>query len=450
MLLKNCFLLATLDGPPLSGVDLSVNKNRVGEIGKDLRTAPGERIIDCSSCVVIPGLVNTHHHFYQTLTRNLPGAQNAKLFDWLVYLYDIWKGIDEEAVYYSSLIAIGELLKTGCTLSTNHHYLYPERFEGDIMGLQCQAAAKLGIRFSPSRGSMSLGRKNGGLPPDSVVQTEDEILEDSASVIGRYHDPGEDAMVKVVLAPCSPFSVTAENMRETAKLARRHAVRLHTHLAETKDEEDYCREKFGMSPLALMEKVDFVGEDVFFAHGVYFTDAELDKLAATRTSICYCPSSNMRLGSGIARVREMLDRGIRVGIGVDGSASNDTSDMLGELRNALLLQRVKYGASALKADEAFMMGTVNGAEMLNFRHVGRIRKGWLADLAVFNVQRLEYTGSLSDPLAALLFAGYSHQAEYTIVNGEVVVDRGTLVRQDEKEIIEKGNAIAAKLAAMHG
>ena len=446
MLLKNCFLLATLDGPPLSDVDLLIERNRIGEIGRNLRAGPGERVLDCSSCVVIPGLVNTHHHFYQTLTRNLPEAQNAKLFDWLVYLYDIWKGIDEEAVYYSSLIAMGELLKTGCTLSTNHHYLYPERFQGDIMGLQCEAAAKLGMRFSPSRGSMSLSRKNGGLPPDSVVQTENEILEDSARVIAKYHDPGESSMVKIVLAPCSPFSVTPETMKETAKLARQHDVRLHTHLAETRDEEEYCREKFGKSPLGLMEDVDFLGEDVFFAHGVFFTDSELDKLAATRTSICYCPSSNMRLGSGIARVREMLDRGIRVGIGVDGSASNDTSDMLGELRNALLLQRVKYGASALKADEAFRMGTANGAEMLNFRNVGKIKKGWLADLAIFNVQKLEYTGSLSDPLAALLFAGYNHQAEFTIVNGEVVVDRGKLARHDEREIIEKGNAIAAKLA----
>ena len=449
MLLKNCYYVATLDGPPLSNVDIRIENNRIEEIGIGLPKGSGSnsetRTIDCSSCVIIPGLVNTHHHFYQTLTRNLGAVQNAKLFDWLVYLYDVWKKIDDEAVYYSSLIAMGELLKTGCTLSTDHHYLYPDHFRGDLMGIQFEAATKLGMRFSPSRGSMSLSRKNGGLPPDSVVQEEMTILEDSARVIEKYHDPSDDSMRKIVLAPCSPFSVTPETMKETAALARKHHVRLHTHLAETSDEEEYCIDKFGKNPLALMEDVGFVGEDVFFAHGVYFNDDELDHLASTRSSIAHCPSSNMRLGSGIARVREMLDRGIRVGIGVDGSASNDTSDMLGELRHALLLQRVKYGASALTAAEAFTMGTVNGADMLNFPRVGKIKKGWLADIALFNIHRLEYTGSLSDPLAALLFAGISHQTEYTIVNGKVVVDRGRLTGEDEEMIMTKGNAIAEKL-----
>jgi cytosine/adenosine deaminase-related metal-dependent hydrolase len=252
-------------------------------------------------------------------------------------------------------------------------------------------------------------------------------------------------MRKIVLAPCSPFSVTKESMKETVKLAREHHVRLHTHLAETKDEEQYCQEKFGKNPLALMNDVGFIGEDVFFAHGVFFNDDELNILAETKTSIAHCPSSNMRLGSGIARVREMIDRGINVGIGVDGSASNDTSDMLGELRNALLLQRVKYGASGLTAHEAFTLGTENGARMLNFSKVGKIKEGWLADLALFNIHKLEYTGSLSDPLAALLFAGITHQAEYTIVNGKIVVDHGNLVGENEESIIQKGNAIAKRL-----
>ncbi len=390
-------------------------------------------------------MVNTHHHFYQTLTRNLKPVQNAKLFDWLVYLYDIWKDIDEDAVYYSSLLAIGELLKTGCTLTTDHHYLYPSSFKGDLMGIQFQAAEKLGIRFSPTRGSMSLSKKDGGLPPDSVVQDETKILEDSLRVIQQYHDSSEDSMKKVVLAPCSPFSVTMANMKETAKLARTYNVRLHTHLAETKDEEKFCNEKFGKNPLALMEDVDFLGEEVFFAHGVYFNDDELKVLAETKTSIAHCPSSNMRLGSGIARVREMIDMGINVGIAVDGSASNDTSDMLGELRNALLLQRVKYGAGGLTAKEAFKMGIENGAKMLNFPKVGKIKEGWLGDLAIFNMNKLEYTGSLSDPLAALLFTGISHQTEYTIVNGKIVVEHGKLVGEDENMIIQKGNQISKKL-----
>jgi cytosine/adenosine deaminase-related metal-dependent hydrolase len=294
-----------------------------------------------------------------------------------------------------------------------------------------------------------LSKKNGGLPPDSVVQSEKQILEDSVRVIEKYHDSSEDSMRKIVLAPCSPFSVTKESMKETAKLAREHHVRLHTHLAETKDEEQYCQEKFGKNPLALMHDVGFIGEDVFFAHGVFFNDDELNLLAETKTSIAHCPSSNMRLGSGIARVREMIDRGINVGIGVDGSASNDTSDMLGELRNALLLQRVKYGASGLTAHEAFTLGTENGARMLNFSKVGKIKEGWLADLALFNIHKLEYTGSLSDPLAALLFAGITHQAEYTIVNGKIVVDHGNLVGENEELIIQKGNAIAKRLLQKH-
>jgi cytosine/adenosine deaminase-related metal-dependent hydrolase len=450
ILLKNCFFVASFDEDKIYyDTDILIYGNRIVKIGKKLDVNSNIEknfiSVDCSSLVVIPGLVNTHHHFYQTLTRNVKQVQNAKLFDWLVFLYDIWKKIDEEAVYYSSLIAMGELLKTGCTLSTDHHYLYPQSFKGDLMGLQFEAAQKLGMRFSPTRGSMSLSRKNGGLPPDSVVQTEDKILEDSLRVIQQYHDVSEDSMSKIILAPCSPFSVTKENMKETAKLARNYNVRLHTHLAETKDEEDYCKEMFGKNPLALMEEVGFIGEDVFFAHGIFFNDDELKILKDTNTSIAHCPSSNMRLGSGIARIREMLDLGINVGIGVDGSASNDSSDMLGELRNAMLLQRVKYGASGLTAVEAFKMGILNGAKILNFSKIGKIKEGWLADLALFNINKLEYTGSLSDPLAALLFTGFNHQTEYTIVNGKIVVDKGKLTGEDENFIIKKGNEIAKKL-----
>ncbi|MGE5401779.1 MAG: 8-oxoguanine deaminase [Ignavibacteriales bacterium] len=450
ILLKNCFYIATFDGDKcMSGEDILIEDNRIKSIGKNPGTRESNcKVIDCSDCVVIPGLVNTHHHFFQTLTRNLRQVQNAKLFDWLVYLYEIWKNIDEEAVYYSTLIAAGELLKTGCTLTTDHHYLYPVSFTGDLVGTQFEAACKLGIRFSPSRGSMSLSMKNGGLPPDSVVQDEDKILKDSLRVIEKYHDTSEDSMRKIVLAPCSPFSVTKENMKNTARLAREYNIRLHTHLAETMDEEEFCNKKFGKNPLALMEEVGFLGEDVFFAHGVYFNDDELKILAETGTSIAHCPSSNMRLGSGIARVSEMLKLGINVGVAVDGSASNDTSDMLGELRNAMLLQRVRYGANALTIHDVFKMGIENGAKMLNFSQVGKIKSGWFADLAIFNINKLEYTGSLSDPLAALLFSGISHQTEYTIVNGKIVVENGRLTGEDESLIIRKGNQIAGKLLSL--
>ncbi|MGE5430871.1 MAG: 8-oxoguanine deaminase [Syntrophomonadaceae bacterium] len=447
LLLKNCAYIAQPDQDRIiTNSDILIDDNRIKRIGKDIEAdLITDKILDCSGCIVIPGLVNTHHHFFQTLTRNLKEVQNAKLFDWLKYLYQVWKNIDEEAVYYSSMMAIGELLKTGCTLTTDHHYLYPEGFKGDLMGIQFSAACQLGIRFSPSRGSMSLGEKLGGLPPDSVVQNEDRILEDSERVIETYHDPEEDSMRKIVLAPCSPFSVTKENMKKTAELARKHNVRLHTHLAETMDEEVFCNNMFGKNPLAVMEEVDFLGSDVFFAHGVFFNDEELEVLARTNTSIAHCPTSNMRLGSGVARIKDMLKLGINVGLAVDGSASNDSSDMLGELRNALLLQRVKYGAEALKCEDVFKMATENGARILNYNNTGKIREGFLADLAVFNLNKLEYAGSLSDPLAALIFAGISHETKYTVVNGKVMVENGYLVGEDEEYLIKKGNEISRRL-----
>ncbi|HEX2963207.1 MAG TPA: 8-oxoguanine deaminase [Ignavibacteriales bacterium] len=447
LLLKNCSYIAQPDEDVIiTDSDILIEGSRIKKIGKNLEAdLPTDKVLDCQGSIVIPGLVNCHHHFFQTLTRNLKAVQNAKLFDWLTYLYEVWKNIDEEAVYFSSMTAIGELLKTGCTLTTDHHYLYPEGFTGDLMGLQFEAACKLGIRFSPSRGSMSLGKNSGGLPPDSVVQSEEVILEDSERVIEKYHDSSEDSMRKIVLAPCSPFSVTKENMKKTAGLARKYNVRLHTHLAETMDEEAFCNDMFGKNPLAVMEDVDFLGEDVFFAHGVYFNDTELDRLARTKTSIAHCPSSNMRLGSGVARIKDMLRLGINVGLAVDGSASNDTSDMLGELRNAMLLQRVKYGADALTSRDVFKMATINGARMLNFPKAGKIKEGYLADLAVFNLNKLEYTGSLSDPLAALIFSGISHEAKYTIVNGKVVVENGWLTGEDEEYLMKKGNEASRKL-----
>jgi cytosine/adenosine deaminase-related metal-dependent hydrolase len=397
--------------------------------------------------VVVPGFVNTHHHFYQTLTRNHPAVQNAELFDWLRFLYNVWKYIDADGVYYSSLLAMGELLKTGCTTSTDHHYLYPKGFVGDLMGVQFSAADTLGMRFSPTRGSMSLSQKDGGLPPDSVVQTADQILEDSERVINQYHDASPTAMHKIVLAPCSPFSVTKELMRDSAHLARIHGVRLHTHLAETRDENDFCIQMYGKRPVALMQECELIGPDVFYAHGIHFNDDELRILAETGTHIAHCPSSNMRLGSGICRVKEMLEMGINVGIAVDGSASNDSSDMLGEVRNALLLQRVEKGAAALTARQAFAMASENGAKLLNFSNVGRLEEGWAADAAIFNVHTLPYAGSLSDPVAALLFCGDDHTTDYTIVNGNVVVDKRRLVGFDEEELVRKANAISMEMLA---
>ena len=426
------------------GEDILIRENRIAKIGAD-NVETADRVIDCSTCVVIPGFVNTHHHFYQTLTRNLPAVQDAELFDWLVYLYEIWQHLDDEAVYYASMLAMAELLKTGCTTSTDHHYVYPQNVSGDLIGTQFKAAANLGMRLAPTRGSMSLSKKDGGLPPDNVVQTEDEILKDSERVIQQYHDEGELAMRKIMLAPCSPFSVTETLMTATVQLARKYGVGLHTHLAETRDENEFCLETYGCRPLKLMEKCEFIGADVSYAHGIHFNDAELERLANSGTHIAHCATSNMRLGSGICRVKEMLSLGINVALAVDGSASNDSSDMLGEIRNALLLQRVHYGASAMSTLDVIKMGTENGARLLGFEKVGKIQEGWAADLAVFNVGKLEYSGSLADPLAAIIFSGYNHGTEYTIVNGKIAVDQGRLTGFDETEIMNKCNEISENL-----
>jgi 8-oxoguanine deaminase len=451
ILLKDCFhVQPAADAPGIRGADVLIRDGLIDAIGPadGLASEPrADRVIDCSRHVVVPGFVNTHHHFFQTLTRALPAVQDAKLFDWLTHLYEIWKRIDGEAVRVSSLLAMGELLKTGCTCSTDHLYLYPRGVDADFMDLQFQAAERLGMRFAPTRGSMSLSRKDGGLPPDSVVQDEEAILADSERVIERWHDPAPRAMRKVALAPCSPFSVSERLLRETARLARRRGVRLHTHLAETADEDAFCVSKYGVRPLELMERAEFIGPDVSYAHGIFFTDAELEVLAAHGAAVAHCPSSNMRLGSGICRVRDMLDRGIPVSLAVDGSASNDTSDVLGEMRQALLLQRVARGSAGLTARETLRMATETGAAVLGFQGVGRIQEGWAADLAAFDVDRLEYCGALSDPFAALLFAGFDHGADYTICGGRLAVEKGRLVGVDEEELKADANRVSARLLA---
>jgi len=451
ILLKNCYYIATFDDSDneLQGYDILIKNNVIEKIGKNIELSPDEtesaEIIDCFRYLVVPGMVNTHHHLYQILTRNLPGAQNAKLFDWLTYLYPIWAKITPEAVYYSTILGTAELLKTGATTTTDHHYLYPKGFGGDIMSIQFDAAQKLGIRFSPSRGSMTRGQSSGGLPPDSVVQKTEDVVRDMQRVIEKFHDDSPFSMRRIVLAPCSPFSVDESLMRETAALARQYGVVMHTHLAETQDEEQYCIEQYGMRPLALMEKLDWLGGDVYFAHGIWFDDDELRILAETDTGISHCPTSNMRLGSGIARIKEMLELGVRVSLGVDGSASNDTSDMLGEARNALLLQRVRYGADAISARQVLKLATIGGANMLGYNKIGRIAKGFAADLALFDMFGIQHAGGLSDPLATLVFTGYNHETAYTIVNGKIVVENGKLVAFDEEEIASKVNEISKKL-----
>jgi cytosine/adenosine deaminase-related metal-dependent hydrolase len=452
ILLKNCFLIATCNdkNEELKGYDILIKDNVIKKIEKEITLEGSDivetEIINCDGCLVIPGLVNTHHHMYQTLTRNLKGAQNAKLFDWLIYLYPIWAKIDKEAIYYSTMLATAELLKTGTTLTTDHMYLYPEHINCDIMATQFEATQKTGIRFSPTRGCMTRGKSDGGLPPDNVVQKPDVVLQDMERVIKNFHDNSPLAMKKVILAPCSPFSVEKEVMVETAKLARQYNIYLHTHLAETQDENEYCVEIYKKRPLPLMEEWEWLGDDVFFAHGIWFNDEEMKVLQQTGTGVAHCPTSNMRLGSGIARVREMIDMNIPVGLAVDGSASNDSSDMLGEVRNALLLQRIKYGSNGLTAKEALKLGTKGGCALLNFKEkLGSIEIGKGADIAIFDMNQLQYAGSLSDPVASLIFTGYNHQVKHTIVNGNLVVENGKVKGVDEQFLTEKINNIAEKL-----
>ncbi len=445
ILLRDCLRVLSHSGEDRTGVDVLIQGNRIAKIARRIDSDGVDRVIDCSRMVVAPGMVNTHHHFYQTLTRNLPAVQNAKLFDWLVYLYDIWKGIDEEAVLVSSLLAMTEMIKTGCTCTTDHHYLYPDTFAQDLPALQFEAAARLGMRFSPTRGSMSRSKKDGGLPPDSVVQDEDAILAHCEATIRRFHDPSPDSMRRVALAPCSPFSVSEDLMKQSALLARREGVRLHTHLAETSDEDDYCVSIYRRRPLRLMEDCGFLGPDVWYAHGIFFNDEELDLLARTGTGVAHCPSSNMRLGSGICRVRDMLDRGVPVGLAVDGSASNDASDLLGEARQAMLLQRVRYGSAGLTARETWRIATEGGAKILGWDQTGSLEEGKLADLVLWDMDRLGYAGSLSDPGAALLFCGYDHTAHTVIVNGSIVAENGRVLGVDEEKLKEDANRVARRL-----
>ena len=438
LLIKNIRHLVTNDEKEtvLHGVSLLILDGVIVSIGKDEPSA--DETIDASKMVVYPGLINAHHHLYQIFTRNLPQVQNMELFDWLKTLYELWKFLDDEAIFSTSAVGMGELLKTGCTTCFDHHYVFPN-CGSDFIEMQFEAAKMLGIRMHVSRGSMSLSKKDGGLPPDSVVQTTDEILKDSERIVNKYHDSSPYSMRQVALAPCSPFSVTPELMKETAALARKLKVRLHTHLAETKDEEAFVREKYGMTPLELMQSLDWVGNDVWYAHGIYFSDSELETLAKTGTGVCHCPVSNMKLSSGVAKVSKMLKLGVPVGLGVDGSASNDGSNMLEEMRVAYLLHRLHDGAAAPNGADILKIATEGSARLLGRDDLGRLAVGMAGDLFMINSDRLELTAALSAPDAFLSTVGYKGNVDYTVVNGKIVVKDGHLTMTDEEKLAETAN-----------
>jgi cytosine/adenosine deaminase-related metal-dependent hydrolase len=446
ILIKNIKEMVTMDRERnrLKSYSLLIKDNIISKIARDIKLEADE-IIDGSKYFLYPGLINTHHHFYQTLTRNIPQVQNVELFNWLNYLYPIWARLTPEAVYYSSLVAMGELLKTGCTTAVDQFYVFPKDQPKELVDEEFRAAQEIGIRFHGSRGSMSLSEQDGGLPPDSVVQTEEEILNDSQRVIEKFHDYQSFAMQRVVLSPCSPFSVTENLLRESIKLARNYKVESHTHIAETKDEDEFCQETFGLRPLDYMEKVGWLGDDVWFAHCVHLNEKEINLFAVTGTGVAHCPVSNQKLASGAANIPYMLKKKVPVGLAVDGSASNDSSNMITELKAAFLMHRLIYGISSISAEEVLSMATNGGRDVLNQPEIGSLEEGKAADMFLINTKRLGFAGGLSDSVSALVTSGDSQIVDITIVNGKIVVRDGQLVNINEDKLIEKANIISQKM-----
>jgi cytosine/adenosine deaminase-related metal-dependent hydrolase len=455
LLIKNASLLVTMDDHqreiPEGG--LFARDGFIEQVGpsRDLpRTA--DEVLDLSGHLVLPGLVNTHHHFYQTLTRAVPAAQDANLFNWLKTLYPIWARLTPADIFLSTQTALAELALSGCTTASDHLYLFPN---GSKLDDEIAAAREAGVRLQASRGSMSLGESQGGLPPDSVVDSEANILRDSQRLIETYHDPKPGAFVQVVLAPCSPFSVTGELMRQSAALARQYGVHLHTHLAETEDEQEFCLQKFGYRPVPYMQSVDWVGEDVWFAHAVYVDAEEVRTFAHHGCGVAHCPSSNMRLASGIAPVREYLAAGVKVGLGVDGSASNDSSHLLAEARQAMLLSRLREGITGfslsndpsrklMTARQALRLATRGGAAVLGRSDIGSLEPGKCADFFAIDLNRLDYAGALHDPVAAAVFC-HPLRVDHTVVGGKSVVRDGQLVTLNEADLVARHNRAARRL-----
>lgn len=434
-LIQNIHTLVTCDDSDrvLHQVDMLTDGPEIVGIGKNLDVSDADNVINGAELFVYPGLINTHHHLYQYFTRNLPEVQGFELFDWLKYLYEIWKNINAETVRTSSLAGMAELMKYGCTTCFDHHYVFPKGADG-LIEAQFEAADALGIRMHASRGSMSLSKKDGGLPPDSVVQDVDTILKDSARLIETYHDYSRFSMRQVVLAPCSPFSVTADLLRESAVLARSYGVRLHTHLCETKDEENFTLEKTGMRPYAYMESLGWTGSDVFYAHGIHFNDDELKALAATQTGVAHCPCSNMKLSSGTARIPEMLKLGVPVGLAVDGSASNDASNLMDEIRVAYLLHRLTSGADAPTGYDLLKIATRGSARLLGRDDIGSLETGKAADWFAIRFTRNEMLCADRDPMNLFGTIGWHLPCDYVYVNGIETVRDGKLTRVDEERL----------------
>ena len=446
ILLKDADYIITMDKNKrvLTHNSVCIKDNKIHEIGENTK-CKANIIINAAGKVIYPGFINTHHHYYQSLTRNFPETANLKLFDWLLYLYEIWAHIDEDDIYTATRVAASELLLSGVTTSVDHAYIFPQHRGMSFFEAEVEALKTIGIRSVLMRGSMSKCRDTGGLPPCNIVQKEEEILRDSADVIDKYHDPEDFAMMQVGIAPCSPFSVTKNLMMESAVLARQKKLLLHTHLAETSDETNYCIQHYGKRPLALMEEVGWLGKNVFFAHGIHFNDKELKILQETGTGISHCPNSNMRLGSGVARIPEMLKIGVKVSLGVDGSASNDSSNFLQEIRNALLLARVHWGVSSFTPYNAIELATKGGASVIGRNELGSIEVGKAADIAMFSLKDISFAGGVHDPYGFFTMLGSNNRADTVIVNGKVVVESGHIKGIDEEKLIAQANSLSSKL-----
>lgn len=446
LLVKNALAIVTVDDEDriLKNENILIEDGVITYIGKEARQA--DREIRADGCFVYPGLINTHNHLYQTFTRNLPQVQKMELFPWLITLYEIWKGLDEDCVFYSSLTGLGELLRCGCTTAMDHHYVFPQVGSEHFIDRQFEAADLLGIRFHAARGSMSLGKSDGGLPPDELVQPVDVILKDSRRLVEKYHDPKPFAMHQVSLAPCSPFSVSEDLLIESAALARSLGVRLHTHLCETKDEERFTLSKLGMRPLAYMEKCGWVGPDVWYAHGIHFNDDELRLLADTGTGIAHCPVSNMKLSSGVCRLPDMLRLGVRVSLAVDGAASNDGQNLMAEIRTAYLLHRLTFGSGAPSGYELLKIATRGGAAVLGRDDIGQLSVGKAGDLFLVDAAGLDTVGVGQDPGSFLGTVGCSKPAKSVVVAGREVVRNGRLLGIDEEETARKAQVCAGRLS----
>jgi cytosine/adenosine deaminase-related metal-dependent hydrolase len=445
VLIRDCEVVATMDGRGTehAGGSILIDDGVVTWVGSGKAPArEGAEVIDGRGTVAVPGLVNTHHHLYQTMTRTR--AQESGLFDWLRELYPVWAKLDAEWVHTAALVGLAELALSGCSTVSDHHYVFPSG-SGDLLEAEIGAAAVLGVRFQPCRGSMDLGESAGGLPPDRVVQDADAILADTEAAVRKHHDPRPGSMVRIAVGPCSPFSTSPRLMRESARLARRLGVTMHTHIAETSDEERFCREQFAKRPLELLDDLEFLGKEAWLAHCVHLDRRDIDRMVRTNTAVAWCPTSNLRLGSGTAPARELIDAGVRVGLAVDGSASNDCGDLLAESRMAMLVMRGAKGPNAMSAREALRVATLGGAQCLGRDDVGSIEPGKRGDVALFEVDDLARAGA-SDPVASLILCA-PRGPRHLLVEGRPVVRERRLVGMDQEEIRSRGHELARRIAA---